>query len=104
MFFSQFLDLPDYYTLYLAFSLPLVQPENPNTSKILDLLRMHSLHQLVGSTAQRQGHTVDVVTERPDDGIHRAIEVSDALESDHMCVITQLGVTVTHLHLCTCTE
>ena len=27
--------------------------------------------------------------------MHRSTEVSDALESDHMCVITQLDVTVT---------
>ena len=43
----------------------------------------------------RHGHTVDQVIQRPDDGIHRSTEVSEALESDHMCVITQLDVTVT---------
>ena len=43
----------------------------------------------------RRGHTVNLVIQRPNDGIHRSTEVSEALESDHKCVITQLNVTVT---------
>ena len=38
---------------------------------------------------------MNLVIQRPNDGIHRSTEVSEALESDHKCVITQLNVTVT---------
>ena len=102
MFFSQFPNLPDYcnplpglLSILSNFNFHLDQPQNPNTSKFLDLLCMHSLHQQVDQPTHRQGHTVDLVIERADDGIQQSAEVSDALESDHMCVITQLDVTVT---------
>ena len=102
MFFSQFPDLLDHcdslpglLCILGDFNFHLDQPRNPNISKFLDLLCMHSLHQLVDQPTHRPGHTVDLVIERPDDGFHRSTEVFDALASDHMCVITQLDVTVT---------
>ena len=43
-------------------------PHNPTTTKLLDLLRMLSLHQTAKQSTHRQGHIIDWVTERPDDG------------------------------------
>ena len=86
MFFSQFpglLDhcdsLPGLLCILGDFNFDLDQPQNPSTSKFLDLLRMHRLHQLADQPTHRYGHTVDLVIHRPDDGIHRSTEVSDAL-------------------------
>ena len=111
MFFSQFPDLLDYcdslpglLSILGDFDFHLDQPQNPNTSKFLDLLRMHSLRQLLDQSMHKKGHTVDLVIERPDDGIHQSNEVCDTLESNHMCVITQLNVTVIPHAPVLCTE
>ena len=63
-------------------------------TKHLDLLRMFSLHQTVKQPTHRQGHIIDWVIERPDDGVLKSTVVSDALESDHKCVITQFDVNI----------
>ena len=44
-------------------------PHNLTTTKLLDLLRMFNLHQTVKQPTQRQGHVIDLVKERPDDGV-----------------------------------
>ena len=67
---------------------------NPATTKLLDLLRMFNLRQPVQQPTHRQGHIIDWVIERPDDGVLKSTVVSDALESDHKCVITQFAVNI----------
>ena len=69
-------------------------PHNPTTTKLLDLLRMFSLHQTVQQPTHRQGHIIDWVIERPDGGVLKSTVVSDALESDHNCVITRFDVNI----------
>ena len=56
---------------------------NHITTKPLDLLRMFNLRQSVQQPTHRQGHIIDWVIERPDDGVLKSTVVSDALESDH---------------------
>ena len=62
------------------FNVPFDLPHNSTTTKLLDLLRMFSLHQTVKQTTHRQGHIIDWVIERPDDGVLKSTVVSDALE------------------------
>ena len=69
-------------------------PPNPATTKLLDLLRMFNLRQSVQQPTHRQGHIIDWVIERPDDGVLKSTVVSDALESDHKYVITQFAVNI----------
>ena len=75
--FSQFPDLLDHcdslpglLCILGNFNFHLNQPQYPSTSKFLDLFHMHSLHQLVDQPTLRHGHTVDLVIQQPDDGIH----------------------------------
>ena len=79
-------------------------PHNPTTTKLLDLLRMLSLHQTVKQSTHRQGHIIvwvierpddgDWVIERSDDGVLKSTVVSSTLESDHKCVITRFEVNI----------
>ena len=69
-------------------------PHNPTTTKLLDLLRMFNLHQTVKQSTHRQGHIIDWVIERLDDGVLKSTVLCDALESDHKCVITRFDVNI----------
>ena len=42
----------------------------------------------------RQGHALDWVIIRPDEGIHQSTQLSNGLESDHCCVLVQFDVSV----------
>ena len=96
--FSDLLDhcnsLPDDLCVLGDFNVHLDLPHNPTMTKLLDLLRMFSLHQTVQQPTHRQGHIIDWVIERPDDGVLKSTVVSDALESDHKCVITRFDVNI----------
>ncbi|WP_419592607.1 hypothetical protein, partial [Thiolapillus sp.] len=55
---------------------------------------MYNLQQTVVQSTHRQGHVLDWVIVRPDEGIHQSTQVSDGLESDHRCVLVQFDVSV----------
>ena len=55
---------------------------------------MYNLQQTVVQSTHRQGHVLDWVIVRPDEGIHQATQVSDDFESDHRCVLVQFDVSV----------
>ena len=55
---------------------------------------MYNLQQTVDQSTHRQGHVLDWVIVRPDEGNHQSRQVSDGLESDHRCVLVQFHVSV----------
>ena len=69
-------------------------PDHPLTSKTLDLLYMCNFKQVVTQSTHRRGHILDCIIIRPSDQIHLSSEVTDSLESDHLCVISCFDVSV----------
>ena len=62
-------------------------PDHPLTAKTLDMLNMYNFKQVVTQCTHRRGHILDCVIIRPNDQVHLSSEVTDSLESDHLCVI-----------------
>ena len=69
-------------------------PDHPLTSKTLDLLYMYNFKQVVTQSTHRRGHILDCIIIRPSDQIHLSSEVTDSLESDHLCVMSCFDVSV----------
>ena len=69
-------------------------PDHPLTSKTLDLLYMYNFKQVVSQSTHRRGHILDCIIIRPSDQIHLSSEVTDSLESDHLCVMSCFDVSV----------
>ena len=69
-------------------------PDHPLTSKTLDLLYMYNFKQVVTQSTHRRGHILDCIIIRPSDQIHLSSEVTDNLESDHLCVMSCFDVSV----------
>eukprot|EP00745_Piridium_sociabile_P027300 TRINITY_DN439_c0_g1_i27.p1 TRINITY_DN439_c0_g1~~TRINITY_DN439_c0_g1_i27.p1 ORF type:complete len:1128 (+),score=135.82 TRINITY_DN439_c0_g1_i27:139-3522(+) len=67
-------------------------PSNPSTSKLLDLLYMFNLSQVVDSPTHSRGHILDWIIVRSDSTYLTSNVVSDALASDHYCVLGSLNV------------
>ena len=63
-------------------------PDHPLTSNTLDLLYMYNFKQVVTQSTHRRGHILDCIIIRPSDQIHLSSEVTDSLESDHLCVMS----------------
>ena len=63
-------------------------PDHPLTAKTLDMLYMYNFKQVVTQSNHRRGHILDCVIIRPNDQVHLSSEVTDSLESDHLCVIS----------------
>ena len=55
---------------------------------------MYNLQQTVVQSTHRQGHVLEWVIVRPDEGIHQSTLVSDGLELDHRCVLVLFDVSV----------
>ena len=68
--------------------------DHPLTSKTLDLLYMYNFKQVVTQSTHRRGHILDCIIIRPSDQIHLSSEVTDSLESDHLCVMSCVDVSV----------
>ena len=68
--------------------------DHPLTSKTLDLLYMYNFKQVVSQSTHRRGQILDCIIIRPNDQIHLSSEVTDSLESDHLCVISCFDVSV----------
>ena len=96
--FPEFLDscnsLPGQICILGDFNIHYDRPHDPVTANTLDILNMYNLQQTVVQSAHRQGHVLDWVIVRPDEGIHQSTQVSDGLESDHRCVLVQFDVSV----------
>ncbi|KAK7111255.1 hypothetical protein V1264_010921 [Littorina saxatilis] len=99
MFFDQMPELLDQCNLLHGhvcllgdFNFHVDCPQDRSARKLLDLLSTYSLRQTVEEPTHKHGHTLDLVIERPSDGIHRVSEVTRALESDHFCVLIQFDM------------
>ena len=55
---------------------------------------MYNFKQVVTQSTHRRGHILDCVIIRPNDQVHLSSEVTDSLESDHLCVISCFDVSV----------
>ena len=69
-------------------------PDHPLTSKTLDLLYMYNFKQVATQSTHRRGHILDCIIIRSSDQIHLSSEVTDSLESDHLCVMSCFDVSV----------
>ena len=58
------------------------------------MLYMYNFKQVVTQSTHRRGHILDCVIIRPNDHVHLSSEVTDSLESDHLCVISCFDVSV----------
>ena len=67
-------------------------PVHPTISKLNDLLYMFDLTQSVSHPTQRCGHTLDIVIHKRGCSCVHSVRVTDGLESDHACIVTQLNV------------
>lgn len=63
------------------------------TKQTIEILHMYSLQQIVDKPTHRRGHTINWIVTRDDDSVHKSSHVSDALESDHVCVVSLFYVT-----------
>jgi hypothetical protein len=103
MFFDQFPELLDYCNslhghvcLLGDFNFHVDVSSDRSACKFLDFIHMYNLHQTVTGPTHRHGHTLDLVIERPSDGVHQRSEVTRELESDHICVLAMSDM------LCAC--
>ena len=55
---------------------------------------MFNLQQSVNSPTHKRGHILDWFVHRPADGLLLSTEVSQAISSDHFCVLAYLDVTI----------
>ncbi|WP_419608159.1 hypothetical protein, partial [Thiolapillus sp.] len=55
---------------------------------------MFDLQQSVNSPTHKRGHILDWFVHRPADGLLLSTEVSQAISSDHFCVLAYLDVTI----------
>ena len=96
--FPEFLDscnsVPGQLCILSDFNIHYDHPHDPLTANTPDILNMYNLQQTVDQSTHRQGHVLDWVIVRPDEGIHQSLQVSDGLESDHRCVLVQFDVSV----------
>ena len=97
----EFLDscnsLPAQLYILGDFNIHYDRPHGPLTANTLDILNMYNLQQTVVQSTHRQGHVLDWVIVKPDEGIHQSVEVSDGLESDYICVLVQFDMSVSCL-------
>ncbi|WP_419615364.1 endonuclease/exonuclease/phosphatase family protein, partial [Thiolapillus sp.] len=101
LFFEQFPDLLEHCNSLAGNSFILGDfnfhydcPLNPYTSRLNDLLSMFDLQQSVNSPTHKRGHILDWFVHRPADGLLLSTEVSQAISSDHFCVLAYLDVTI----------
>ena len=98
--FPEFLDscnsVPGQLCILSDFNIHYDHPHDPLTANTLDILNMHNLQQTIIQPTPRQGHVLDWVIARPDEGIHQSMQVSNGLESYHRCVLVQFDVSVSH--------
>ena len=99
MFFEDFPNLLDYCNTLPGnlcvlgdFNLHCDVKEKSSTAKFMNLLDSYDLRQTTSEPTQRSGHILDLVIERPDDQVLLSTAVSDALESDHKCVISSFDI------------
>ena len=69
------------------------KPNEPLTKTTVEILDMYNLKQIVDRPTHKRGHVIDWIVVSDDDNIHCVSIVSDALESDHFCVMSQFDVT-----------
>ena len=69
-------------------------PSNPLTSKVLLYIDIFDLEQAVKTTSHKLGHILDWFLHKKDCDSIISVEVSDALTSDHKCVIARLRVSI----------
>jgi endonuclease/exonuclease/phosphatase (EEP) superfamily protein YafD len=98
MFFTDFNDLLDLSNsvngspLILGdINLPFNKPTLPSTSKLLGLIEEFRFSQSVNEPTHVKGNTLDWVMHRPEDGIVKSTAVTQALSSDHYCVMCELS-------------
>ena len=89
--------LPGQLCIRGDFNIHYDHPHDPLTANTLDILNMYNLQQTVVQSTHRQGHVLDWVIVKPDEGIHQSVEVSDGLESDYICVLVQFDMSVSCL-------
>ena len=81
--FPEFLDscnsLPGQLCILGDFTIHYDRPHDHLTTNTLDILNTHNLQQTVVQSTHRQGHVLDWVIVRPDEGIHQSTQVSDSL-------------------------
>jgi hypothetical protein len=71
------------------------QPQETLTKDTVELFNMHNLKQIVNVPTHRKGHILDWTVIRDDDvDFHISTTVTDALESDHCCVLSLFHVSV----------
>ena len=93
-FLGSFNYLPGQFCILDDFNIHYDHPHDPLTANAPDILNMYNLQQTVVQSTHRQGHVLDWVIVRPDEGIHQSMQVPDGLKSDHHCVLVQLDVSV----------
>ena len=69
-------------------------PNNPCTAKLLNSLDMFNFSQAVNKPTHELGHTLDWVMFRPEDNGLCSTAVTQAISSDHFCVVCELCVAV----------
>ena len=67
------------------------KPNHPSTVKLLDMFDQFRFVQSVNKPTHRLGNTLDWVIHRPEDNIVKSTEVTQALSSDHYCVMCDLS-------------
>ena len=70
------------------------RPNDMYTSKLIELLHMFSMSQLVRQPTHVRGHTLDWVVCRGDCETVKSTSVTDAIQSDHYCVMTRLRMSI----------
>ena len=70
------------------------RPDDPNVSKILDLLHVYNLEQSVHVPTHKQGHILDWIVYRPDENILLSSTGTNKLTSDHLAILCNLDLTV----------
>ena len=65
--------------------------------KTVELLSLHNFKQIVSMPTHKKGHILDwTVIRDDDDDFHVSTVVTDALESDHCCVLSLFNVSLTN--------
>ena len=72
----------------------LLQPLNPTTSRVMDLLTTFSLTQTVSRPTHDKGHILDWLLHTSDDHLVQSTSLSHSIASDYACVICYLNIAV----------
>lgn len=72
-------------------------PQQPLTAKTLDILATFDFKQCVSEATHVKGHTIDWIAHRSDDSIVHRTVVTQAITTDHYCVMARLSARIPHL-------